>query len=200
MRADTFEGMRPFSAQLIRNTLMACVVASSAHAQASAVTRGSEADAVFMRDMIAHHRQAIEMSALIPARTTRKDMRLLGERIDVSQRDEITMMQRWLREHGADTTVAHHHMEGMAMPGMLTAGQLTQLAKARGAAFERLFLEGMIHHHEGALTMVAQLLAQRGAAQESQVFQYASDIDADQRAEIARMRRLLDGTRAARHH
>src|SRR5258708_26506056 len=140
------------------------------------------------------------MSALIPARTTREDMRLLGERIDVSQKDEIAMMQRWLREHGADTAVAHLHMEGMIMPGMLTAVQLAQLAKAKGAAFERPFLEGMIRHHQGALTMVAQLLPPHGAAPESKVFQFASDIDADQRAEIARMRRLLDGERAPRHH
>jgi len=192
--------MGRLSSHLVRSALAACAVASALRAQGGAAQRGSQADATFMRDMIAHHAQAIEMSALIPARTTREDMRLLGERIDVSQKDEIAMMQRWLREHDADTAVAHHHMESMIMPGMLTAAQLAQLDKARGAAFERLFLEGMIRHHEGALTMVAQLLAQRGAAQESQVFQFASDIDADQRAEIARMRRLLDGKRAARHH
>src|SRR5258708_26362949 len=108
--------MGRLSSHLVWSALAACVVAAALRAQGGAIQRGAQADATFMRDMIAHHAQAIEMSALIPARTTREDMRLLGERIDVSQKDEIAMMQRWLREHGADTAVADLPMAGMIIP------------------------------------------------------------------------------------
>jgi uncharacterized protein (DUF305 family) len=160
----------------------------------------SDADLAFMRGMVSHHAQALEMSALVDTRSTRKDMHLLAERIVVSQQDEIAMMQRWLREHGKDTvawSASHmsHNMAGMsmpAMPGMLTPEQMTDLAKLTGTPFERRFVESMIHHHEGALTMVSELTSKKNAAQDPQVFSFASDVDADQRAEIARMRRLLD--------
>jgi uncharacterized protein (DUF305 family) len=154
--------------------------------------------------MIAHHAQAIEMAALIPSRTTTSAMRLLGERIDVSQRDEIKSMQRWLTEHGQpapDPSKTAHDMAGMPgmdmgnhqmlMPGMLTPEEMKRLAVAKGVEFDKLFLQGMIKHHEGALTMVADLLHTNGAAQDPAVFTFASDVDADQRAEIARMRSLL---------
>lgn len=182
----------------LRLTVLATVCATTATAQSP--KPAAPPDVAFMKGMISHHAQAIAMSALVPSRTSRKDMHLLAERIDVSQKDEIAMMQRWLREHGIDTVAwsgdqAHHDMPGMSMPfmpGMLTPRQMADLAALKDSAFERRFLESMIHHHEGALTMVAQLTSQRNAAQDPQVFSFASDVDADQRAEIARMRHLLE--------
>jgi uncharacterized protein (DUF305 family) len=164
------------------------------------------ADVQFMQGMIAHHAQALVMVKLIPSRTHREDMRLLGQRIEISQRDEIGMMQRWLKAHGEEVPtldsndVAHMpgtqmqgmDMPGMAlMPGMLTDEQLAQLAKATGPEFDRLFLQGMIGHHKGALTMVEQLFATPGGGQASDIFRFASDVDSDQRAEIERMQALL---------
>jgi uncharacterized protein (DUF305 family) len=178
------------------------LVIGSASAQApadSARSRYTAADVAFMQGMIAHHAQAVEMAALVAARSAREDMHLLAQRIDVSQRDEIATMQRWLRSRhqeapGLDATHEHHNPAGhpMLMPGMLTPEEMAALAAASGPGFEQLFLQGMIKHHEGALKMVADLLASRGAAQEPQIFGFASDVDADQRAEIARMRAMLD--------
>ncbi|MCC6931006.1 MAG: DUF305 domain-containing protein [Gemmatimonadaceae bacterium] len=189
--------------------------ASTAGAQDSATARGAAGvhararatpgDIAFIRGMIHHHAQAIEMSALIPTRTSRHELHLLGERITVSQRDEIAMMQQWLRDHvaqGADSLPAQAHAPAHAghgapaasdslMPGMLSPAEMQALATASGNDFDRLFLEGMIKHHQGALTMVRALLAQPGAARQPQLYEFASDIDADQRAEIARMRALL---------
>jgi uncharacterized protein (DUF305 family) len=151
------------------------------------------ADVAFMQGMIGHHAQAVEMVGLIQTRTTREDMRLLGLRIEVSQSDEIHMMERWLQAHGQPLPDPHaHHMPGMLMPGMLTPEEMAQLSAARGPAFDRLFLQGMIKHHEGALTMVRALFATAGAAQDPDIFAFASDVDADQRMEIDRMRTLLD--------
>lgn len=174
----------------------------------------TEADVRFMQGMIAHHAQAVRMASLVRARSERRDMHLLAERIDVSQRDEIAMMQRWLEDRhqvvphpdleypphadGHDTGMTDMPSMSMGaghealMPGMLTREEMARLAAAKGADFDRLFLEGMIRHHEGALTMVSQLFGTRGAAQEPQIFQFATDVDADQRAEIRRMRALLD--------
>jgi len=164
----------------------------------------SPADVAFMRGMIAHHGQALEMAALVPARTGREDMRLLARRIDISQQGEMAMMRHWLADRGQDTAAAMQHdmhagMSGMSgmqhsmtMPGMLTPEEMARLAAATGPEFERLFLEGMIRHHQGALVMVEQLLASPGAAQDPETFRFASDVDADQRAEIARMQALLD--------
>ncbi|PYP39763.1 MAG: DUF305 domain-containing protein [Gemmatimonadetes bacterium] len=174
--------------------------AASAQAPAdSAHSRYTAADVAFMQGMIAHHAQAVEMAALVAARSARPDMQLLAQRIDVSQRDEIATMQRWLRSRHQEVPVfdgghEHHDSTGhsMLMPGMLTPEEMAELARATGPGFERLFLQGMIKHHEGALKMVAGLLASRGAAQEPQIFGFASDVDADQRAEIARMRAMLD--------
>ena len=174
----------------------------------------TEADVRFMQGMIHHHAQALAMVALVPTRTTREDMRQLARRIDVSQRDEIALMRHWLEDHhedapsldapSADAPMAHHDSTGhqMAMPmpmpatmpmmpGMLSPEQLAQLGATSGAAFDRLFLEDMIHHHEGALKMVAELFATPGAGQDPEIFRFAADVDADQRAEIARMRALL---------
>jgi uncharacterized protein (DUF305 family) len=150
-------------------------------------------DVAFMQGMIGHHAQALEMTALLPSRTTREDMRLLAKRIEVSQADEIGMMQHWLEARQQKLPDPHaHHMHGATlMPGMLTAEEMAQLADAKGARFDRLFLEGMIKHHEGALTMVQDLFSHNGAGQESEIFAFASDVDADQRMEIERMRGML---------
>lgn len=156
----------------------------------------TEADVKFMQGMIGHHRQAVEMAALVPSRTSNRDFLLLAERIDVSQADEITMMEHWLRARGQEVPGEHaHHMAGGMMPGMLTPDEMARLAAATGAEFERLFLEGMIKHHEGALTMVKDLFSQPGAGQESEIFAFASDVDADQRMEIQRMSAMLQETR-----
>jgi uncharacterized protein (DUF305 family) len=154
--------------------------------------RFTTADVEFMQGMISHHAQAIEMTELLKTRTERPEMRKLAERIDLSQADEIRMMQQWLVDRGqfAPEQFAHHH-EGMVMPGMLTPEQMQRLAAARGSEFDRLFLEAMIAHHQGALTMVEALLKQPGAAQESEIFGFVSDVEADQSAEIARMSAML---------
>ncbi len=182
------------------------------HAQHAAAERATVAahpgDARFMTHMIDHHAQALVMSAMVPRNTSRPELRLLAERIAVSQEDEIAQMRAWLQARGLpapDPTAAgaghgahggHHagmdHGAAMpSMPGMLSAAQLDTLGRARGAAFDALFLRYMIAHHEGALTMVAELFATPGAGQDSQIYGFAADVDADQRAEIARMRALL---------
>jgi uncharacterized protein (DUF305 family) len=167
------------------------------------------ADVRFMQGMIGHHAQALAMTALIPTRSSRQDIRMLGQRITVSQKDEIAMMQQWLRDRhqqvpardaqsgGQPMAGNSMNMPGMAMadtlmPGMLTSEQLTELAKTTGDEFDKLFLADMIRHHEGALVMVKSLLGTTGSGQEAEVFRFASEVDTDQRAEIARMNALLD--------
>lgn len=167
------------------------------------------ADVRFMQGMIGHHAQALAMTALIPTRSSRQDIRMLGQRITVSQKDEIAMMQQWLRDRhqqvparnaqpGGQTMAGNSmNMPGMAMsdtlmPGMLTSEQLADLAKTTGDEFDKLFLADMIRHHEGALVMVKSLLGTTGSGQEAEVFRFASEVDTDQRAEIARMNALLD--------
>ena len=154
--------------------------------------RHTEADVRFMQGMIGHHAQALEMVALIAGRTRNPDLKRLGQRIEVSQRDEMQMMREWLtrREEAVPDPHMHHH-PGSHMPGMLSDDQLQRLAAAQGPAFDRLFLEGMIQHHDGALTMVKALFATPGAGQEPDLFDFASDVEADQSMEIARMRALL---------
>ena len=163
----------------------------------TAAPRTTDADVKFMQGMIHHHAQAIEMVGLLKTHTATRDMQLLGLRIEVSQNDEIRMMQTWLKAHGADvpdTSHMNHAMPGMTMPaamlmpGMLTPEQMAQLAASKDAEFDRLFLEFMIQHHEGALVMVKDLLASPGAAQDSSIFAFSSDVVADQSAEITRMR------------
>jgi uncharacterized protein (DUF305 family) len=155
------------------------------------------ADVKFMQGMIAHHAQALEMTALLYSRTTRDDMRALAKRIDLSQEDEIKMMQHWLQVRGQPLPDPHaHHMNGaVLMPGMLTQEEMDRLAAATGDEFDRLFLEGMIKHHAGALTMVQELFATRGAGQEVEIFSFASDVDADQRMEIDRMGAMLNAVK-----
>jgi len=219
----------------------------------------TRADVAFIQGMIHHHAQALEMTALIPERTTGKAIRQMGLRMEISQKDEIGIMERWLRarglevpewhrgggagqgqergatghgttdhpveahsaghgttghaagghtapEHGATEHAApapptsdrgdmDHRAHGHGMPGMLTPLQMAQLEAARGVAFDRLFLELMIQHHQGALAMVRDLYNSPGAAQESLVYQLASEIDADQDIEIRRMREILQTLR-----
>lgn len=155
--------------------------------------RATAADVQFMQGMIGHHQQAIEMTGLLATRTSNDTMRKLGQRIEISQADEIRMMQRWLTVRGQAVPDVHAmHMQGATlMPGMLSPQEMDRLAAAKGSTFDRFFLEGMIKHHGGALTMVEELFSHGGAGQESEMFMFASDVDADQRAEIARMGALL---------
>ncbi len=153
----------------------------------------AEADVRFMQGMISHHAQALEMTALLATRTERDVMRQLAKRIDLSQQDEIRLMQEWLRARGQkETGVDAHHAQGAhLMPGMLTPEEMSRLEQARGIEFDRLFLELMIKHHAGALTMVEDLLSQEGAAQDSQLFAFTSDVTSDQTMEIDRMDAML---------
>lgn len=167
-------------------------------AQAAARPRHTAADVQFMQGMIVHHAQAVRMSALVPSRASRQDIRMLAERIDVSQQDEIAWMKTWLSDRreavpAADAEHAHHGTseQPVLMPGMITPQELAQLEASTGAAFDRLFLTFMIRHHEGAITMVKQLFGSPGAGQEPWLFEFATDVDADQRAEIDRMRAIL---------
>ncbi len=152
----------------------------------------TEADVRFMHGMIAHHAQALEMTALVPSRSASDRVKLLSQRIEVSQNDEIAQMQRWLRRRGETVPGPHaHHEGGRRMPGMPTPEEMARLAAATGAEFDRLFLESMIRHHEGALVMVAELFAARGAGQETELYELAAGVDSDQRIEIDRMRAML---------
>jgi uncharacterized protein (DUF305 family) len=160
----------------------------------------SEADVEFMQGMIMHHAQAVEMTALIVTHTENKDLRSLGARISSSQSDEIKFMQRWLAARGEAISMAMPGMPEMdrsgqpmaLMPGMLTPEQMEALRKAKGAEFDRLFLKGMIQHHGGALTMVKDLFDTAGAGQDADLFDFATDADNTQRAEIKIMQSMLE--------
>jgi uncharacterized protein (DUF305 family) len=195
------------AAALLAAGLSACATAPAAAQAGTGSPRWSPADIAFMQGMIGHHAQALRMTALVPGRSARADVRLLAERIEAGQRSEIAQMRQWLRTRGLDTAAMagqhqHQHAGGAddhgMMPGMLTEPQFEALAAATGAGFDRLFLESMIRHHEGAVTMVATLFFTNGAGQEPEVFRLASDVDADQRAEIARMRAMLGAPPAPR--
>lgn len=163
----------------------------------------SPKDVEFMQGMIMHHAQAVEMTALIESHTENKDLRLLGARISQSQSDEMKFMKRWLEARGEPVSPPmpgkeHMHMPGMdmsshhmLMPGMLTAKQMDALNKAKGAEFDSLFLKGMIQHHNGALIMVKDLFDTAGAGQDAEVFNFATDVDSGQRAEIRIMETML---------
>jgi uncharacterized protein (DUF305 family) len=159
----------------------------------------ARADVDFMQGMIMHHSQAITMTALIDSHTTNKDVRLLGEKISRSQSDEMQFMKRWLAARGESVPMAMAGMSGMdmngksmpAMPGMLSPAQMEALRKARGAQFDHLFLTGMIQHHNGALIMVKDLFDSPGAGQDADLFDFATDADNTQRAEIRIMQNLL---------
>lgn len=156
-----------------------------------------QADVDFMQGMIPHHAQALEMTALVRQHATTDAVRQMAIRMEISQRDEIGLMQGWLRDHGEATSMPG--MAGMSgmhmMPGMLSPAQMEELANARGVRFDQLFLEGMIQHHQGAIDMVLTLFNTSGAAQESTIFKFAEDVDSDQAMEIDRMQRILDSIR-----
>ena len=161
----------------------------------------NKADVEFMQGMIPHHAQAVVMAKMAKTHGAREDVRILCERILVAQSDEITLMRNWLRDRGqlvpaADATHHKHMMNGVAhdmlMPGMLTAEEMAALDKARGPEWDRLFLAGMIKHHEGALAMVDELFEAYGALQDDDMFKFASDIYADQTTEIDFMQKMLD--------
>ena len=164
----------------------------------------SAKDVEFMQGMIMHHAQAVEMTALIDERTSNEKLRLLGSRISHSQADEMKYMERWLKLRGEPTSMPipsmdhSHHMPGMdmskhemTMPGMLTKEQMAALKAAKGAEFDRLFLKGMIQHHNGALVMVEELFNTAGSGQDSELFNFATDVDSGQRAEIKIMESML---------
>ena len=160
----------------------------------------SQADVEFMQGMIMHHAQAVEMTALISSHTENKDLRSLGARISSSQSDEIKFMQRWLAARGEPVSRETRGMADMEMsrqpmalmPGMLTPEQMEALRKAKDAEFEHLFLTGMIQHHDGALIMVKDLFDTAGAGQDAELFNFATDADNTQRAEIRIMHTMLE--------
>jgi uncharacterized protein (DUF305 family) len=160
----------------------------------------SQAEAEFMQGMIMHHAQAVEMTALIPSHTENKDVRSLGARISSSQSDEIKFMKRWLAARGEPISMSMPGMKNMdtsghpmaLMPGMLTPEQMEALRKAKGNEFDHLFLTGMIQHHNGALTMVKDLFNTAGAGQDAELFNFATDVDSGQRAEIRIMQGMLE--------
>ena len=157
--------------------------------------RVTAADVRFMQGMITHHAQALDMTVLVDDRTQRDAIRMLAQRIALSQDDEIAMMQDWLRERGLEVPDldAHHDHDAELMPGMATPEQMEELTAADGALFDTLFLELMIEHHEGAVEMVDELLEQPGSAQDSVLYNFTTDINADQTAEIDRMNAMLAG-------
>jgi uncharacterized protein (DUF305 family) len=167
--------------------------------------RPSDADVKFMQGMIMHHSQAVEMTELLKTRSKDKEVQALGKRISISQTDEMRFMREWLTERGEALSLPgamdmsgmdmsgadHMDMAMPMMPGMLTAAQMKALAAATGPEFDHLFLTGMIQHHSGALTMVKDLFKEPGAGQDPRLFDFASDVDNTQQAEIDIMRHML---------
>jgi uncharacterized protein (DUF305 family) len=194
--------------QRIRTVLVAAALgltAPAAHAQTPTAPARSEprytaADVRFMQGMIGHHAQAVVMATMAPTHGASPQVALFCRKILRSQADEIELMQGWLRDRGErvpDPNDPHSGMDmsmpghEMLMPGMLTAEQMAALDRSRGVEFDRLFLTDMIQHHQGALTMVAALFDSPGAGQTPEIFGFATGVDADQRAEIARMQAML---------
>jgi len=166
---------------------------------AGVVPKDSQADIEFMQGMIMHHAQAVEMTALIPSHTQNAEIRTLGARISLSQSDEMKFMKRWLAARGQPDSMAMPGMPNMdmngnpmhAMPGMLTPQQMDALRNAHGTKFDYLFLTGMIQHHNGALIMVKDLFDHAGSGQDAELFDFATDADNTQRAEIRIMQNIL---------
>ncbi len=166
----------------------------------------ADADISFMQGMIMHHSQAVEMTELLRTRSHNKRVQALGQRISISQTDEMKYMKQWLEDRGQPVSTGHGHMvhtPGMnmadmksmgampMMPGMLTPEQMEALTKSSGPKFDHLFLTGMIQHHTGALIMVQELFETPGAGQDNVLFDFATDVDNTQRAEISIMKSLL---------
>jgi uncharacterized protein (DUF305 family) len=161
----------------------------------------SPADTQFMQNMIMHHAQAVEMTALIDTHTENKELRTLGARISRSQSDEIKFMKRWLLARDESPSPPMHKMPGMdmsshqmLMPGMLTEKQMSALKNAKGQEFDQLFLRGMIQHHNGALIMVKELFDTAGSGQDAELFNFTTEVDSGQRAEIKIMQTMLGET------
>jgi uncharacterized protein (DUF305 family) len=161
-------------------------------------TEHTDADIRFMQGMIQHHAQALRMTDLVPPRSTRRQIELLAQRIDLSQEGEIELMRNWLEarnERAPELHRVHGHAHGAGlgrrMPGMLTEAELKKLERARGIAFDRLFLRSMIYHHQGAVKMVSDLYA-GGSGFELEIDAFARNVDADQQIEIDRMQSLLE--------
>lgn len=149
------------------------------------------ADVEFMQMMIGHHAQALVMAEKAPTHGSGPEVRALSLKIEISQKDEIAAMQHWLRERDQEVP-DEHHMHAMEMPGMVTPEQMARLDAARGTDFDRLFLRLMINHHLGAVDMVEALFAAPRAAQDPDIFRFATDVAADQLDEIGVMERILD--------
>lgn len=167
------------------------------------------ADVKFISGMIPHHAQAVVMAGWAPTRGASPQLQLMCERMLISQRDEIAFMRTWLRDRGqpvpaADATHGTMEHDGMKhemlMPGMLNEAEMGALEKARGRDFDRLFLIGMIKHHQGAINMVVELFASPGAAQDDFIYLFAADVQADQEAEIERMQIMLEALGGGRSH
>lgn len=185
------------------------VAPASGMGEAAAIARAREdsirrpytqADIDFMNGMIAHHSQAIVMAKWAPSHGASAALQTMCARIINAQRDEILIMQSWLRDRNQpvpapDTLMgmgmSMHGDHQMLMPGMLSAEQLHQLDQARGQEFDKLFLQFMIQHHQGAVSMVDDLFGTYGAAQDQLTFKLANDISADQTSEITRMQKML---------
>jgi uncharacterized protein (DUF305 family) len=196
-------------------------LAGVAYAQATtpAARDYTDADVRFVQGMIMHHAQAVVMSDWAATHGARPDLVILCTRIALSQRDEIAVMQQWLKERGLSAPDPLHmassgtgpisgpisdtspmHMPGMdmgtgpmmMMAGMLSADDMRRLDAARDTTFDRLYLTGMIKHHQGAIGMVADLFATPGGGQQADLFGLATDVDAGQRVEIARMQAMLN--------
>ena len=185
----------------LRAALILCAAAPALAAQAPATAGPVAADVHFITGMIPHHAQAVKMAGWAPTHASSAALQRFAERIAVAQRDEIAMMRVWLRQQGQpvpDTNATHMMMQhdgmshAMLMPGMLTDEELAVLHAARGKTFDRMFLQFMIRHHEGAVAMVDELFASHGAAQDEFVFRFASDVFADQTTEIEFLQLLLD--------
>ena len=159
----------------------------------------SKADVDFMQGMIMHHNQAVEMTELLKTRTKDPAVRELGDKIDVSQTDEMRWMKQWLTDRGFSTEMPAMDMSNMKgmdmdmppMPGMLTKAQMETLRKAKGAQFDHLFLTGMIQHHTGALGMVDELYKTQGAGHDPQLFDFTADVQVTQQGEIDGMKAML---------
>lgn len=156
----------------------------------------TDVDVQFARDMLHHHAQALRMTGFVPDRTSNPDIQLLAERMELSQQDEITLLETWLVERGQPVVPeddhTEHHEDADTMPGILTEAQLASLEAAGGEEFDRLFLELMLYHHAGAVQMVSDLFAD-GGGNEPEIGRFALHVEADQNIEIERMRSMLDG-------
>ena len=197
--------LKPSVVILVALAIAGETAAQSSPAPAARRVAYTAADVAFMSGMIAHHAQAVQIAGWAPSHGANAAIRALCERIVVAQQDEIALAQNWLRDRQELAPPADprgHVMPGMdhpmLMPGMLTPQQMAQLDGSRGAEFDRLFLELMIQHHEGAITMVNQLLGSAGAAQDGVVFRFAADVYADQTTEIQRMQLMLDELEGSR--